>query len=87
MFLIMASPVFADESPFRDDVVNEQLPPVEVSMTPVQKVSFVQKFKDKFHKTEKVKKQEPEKTIKSVKKEQKKQAKLLKKQKKNYGSR
>ncbi len=83
MFLIMASPVFADDSPFRDEVIYEQLPPVEVSMTPVQKVSFVQKFKDKFHKTEKVKKQEPEKTIKSVKKEQKKQAKLLKKQKKS----
>lgn len=53
MFLIMASPVFAVENPFRDEVINELPPTLEVQQ-PQDKTSFVQKFKNVFTREQKV---------------------------------
>ncbi len=91
MFLIMASPVFADDSPFRDEVINE-LPPsvntVQSDVTAESKTTFSQKIKNIFSKSDEPKRAkevdvvEPEdiKTIDSVTKEQKKAEKERQKQ-------
>ena len=91
MFLIMASPVFADDSPFRDEVINE-LPPsvntVQSDVTVESKTTFSQKIKNIFSKSDEPKRAkevdvvEPEdiKTIDSVIKEQKKAEKERQKQ-------
>ena len=95
MFLIMASPVFADDNPFRDDVINE-LPPSLSDVKPAveTKTTFSQKVKNFFSKSDNNKSgsakevniiepsEEYIKTIESVEKEQKKAAKELKKQQK-----
>ncbi len=83
MFILMAMPVFADDNPFRDDVVNVTSSHFETNQTKVEKTTFKQKFEKVFHKEKKIKQTaEPEKTIKSVEKEQKKQIKEAEKQKK-----
>lgn len=88
MFLIMASPVFANDSPFRDEVINE-LPPTltEVQSANTDNISFSQRVKKIFTRENKnlakeVEAVEPIKTIESVTKEQKEQEKALKKQQK-----
>ena len=95
MFLIMASPVFAEDNPFRDDVINE-LPPSLSDVKPAveTKTTFSQKVKNLFSKSDNNKSgsakevnivepsEEYIKTIESVEKEQKKAAKELKKQQK-----
>lgn len=91
MFLVMASPVFANDNPFRDEVINE-LPPAlsEVKMTEA-KTPFTQRVKNIFVRDNKdtakeIKAVEPKteaiKTIDSVKKEQEKAEKELIKQQK-----
>ncbi len=79
MFLIMASPVFAVDVDFREDVITPNYDASSAIQVPVQKTSFKQKFKNIFHKTDKVK---PQKTIDPVKKEHKKQTKEQKKKQK-----
>ena len=53
-FLLIASPVFASENPFRDEVINE-LPPslAGVEASAPQKTSFTDKIKGVFTRTEK----------------------------------
>ncbi len=89
MFLVMASPVFASDTPLKDEVVIEKEPVIEEVQ--VEKQSFVQKVKDIFSKDEQLKPEAGEeadvakpdtKTIETVQKEQKKQAKELQKQQK-----
>ncbi len=91
MFLVMAGPVFANDNPFRDEVINE-LPPAlsEVKMTEA-KTPFTQRVKNIFVRDNKdtakeIKAVEPKteaiKTIDSVKKEQEKAEKELIKQQK-----
>ncbi len=94
IFLIMASPVFADDNPFRDEFVNELPPRLEDASAPaVEKTTFQQKIKNIFSRQPKQEKldlakdievvePEPVKTIESVQKEQKKAQKELKKQQK-----
>ncbi len=93
--LIISNPVFADENPFREEVINE-LPPDIVQVQPDNevKVPFTQKIKNKFKKSnspkadlaQNVKVEEPDKkmldSIKKEQKEQKKKDKKLKKQQK-----
>ncbi len=92
LFLLMASPVFAQE-PLKDEVVKENEPVLEQvqSQTTPNKPTFKDKVKNLFSK-DKVKKgkevspvepdKETIKTIESVEKEQKKEAKELKKKEK-----
>jgi len=95
IFLIMASPVFADDNPFRDEFVNELPPRLEDASIPsaVEKTTFHQRIKNIFSRQPKQEKPnlakdievvEPEhiKTIESVQKEQKQAQKELKKQQK-----
>ncbi len=95
MFLIMASPAFADDNPFRDDVINEIPPSLsDVKPAKTQGTTFSQKLKNIFSKSENEKAdlakeidvvnppEEQIKTLKSVEKEQKKAEKELKKQQK-----
>ena len=53
MFLVMASPVFASDTPLKDEVVIEKEPVIEEVQ--VEKQSFVQKVKDIFSKDEQLK--------------------------------
>ena len=97
LFLLIALPVFADDNPFRDDVINElppELPAVQTTAD-TNKTTFTQKVKGVFHKENKnlapqkakeIEPAAPEKTIESVKKEQKKQKKQNKKNKKTQQS-
>ena len=92
MFLIMASPVFANDNPFRDEVINEQTPSlIGVETTTTQKTSFVEKLKDIFTRDNKDMAKEVDvvsptkdelKTIDFVKEEQKQKEKEVKKQQK-----
>ncbi|MBQ8886850.1 MAG: TolC family protein [Candidatus Gastranaerophilales bacterium] len=91
MFLVMASPVFANDNPFRDEVINELPPTLTEVKTTEAKTPFVQKVKNIFTRDNKdlaedIEVVEPQgealKTIDSVKKEQEEQAKKLKKQQK-----
>ena len=91
MFLVMASPVLANDSPFRDEVINELPPTLTEVKTTEAKTPFVQKVKSIFTSDNKdlakdIEVVEPQgealKTIDSVKKEQEEQAKQLKKQQK-----
>ncbi len=90
LFILIAIPAFADDSPFRDEVINElppELPAVQTDAGSSKTVSS-NKIKNLFHKNTTSRAKdidvvEPEKTIKSVKKEQKKQSKQKKKQTKN----
>ena len=88
MFLVMASPVFAIDNPFREEVVSEvppTLPAVEV-----QKTSFTDKLKSlftrdtKIEKAKDVKAVEPDKEtaakIKAIEKEQAAKAKAAEKE-------
>lgn len=97
MFLIMASPVFAVENPFRDEVINELPPTLEVQQ-PKNKTPFVQKVKKVFTREQKVEidkakdvqVDEPDKELlgkieaekKALAKKEKQAQKELKKQKK-----
>ena len=82
LFLLMALPVFADDSPFRDEVINE-LPPTLSEAAPA-KTHFSDRFKKVFkkeHKTDieagkEVTPEEPEKTMDKVIKEHKKAEKI-----------
>ena len=97
LFLLIALPVFADDNPFRDDVINElppELPAVQTTAD-TNKTTFSHKVKGIFHKENKNLAQQkakeiapatPEKTIESVKKEHKKQKKQNKKNKKTQQS-
>lgn len=97
LFLLIALPVFADDNPFRDDVINElppELPAVQTTAD-TNRTTFAQKVKGVFHKENKnlapqkakeIEPAAPEKTIESVKKEQKKQKKQNKKNKKTQQS-
>ena len=97
LFLLIALPVFADDNPFRDDVINElppELPSVQTTAD-TNRTTFTQKVKGVFHKENKnlapqkakeIEPAAPEKTIESVKKEQKKQKKQNKKNKKTQQS-
>ena len=97
LFLLIALPVFADDNPFRDDVINElppELPAVQTTAD-TNKTTFSHKVKGVFHKENKnlapqkakeIEPAAPEKTIESVKKEQKKQQKQNKKNKKTQQS-
>ena len=97
LFLLIALPVFADDNPFRDDVINElppELPAVQTTAD-TNKTTFSHKVKGVFHKENKnlapqkakeIEPAVPEKTIESVKKEQKKQQKQNKKNKKTQQS-
>lgn len=84
LFLLMALPVFADDSPFRDEVINE-LPPTLSEAAPA-KTHFSDRFKKLFkkeHKTDieagkEVTPEEPEKTMDNVIKEHKKAEKIQK---------
>lgn len=84
LFLLMALPVFADDSPFRDEVINE-LPPTLSEAAPA-KIHFSDRFKKVFkkeHKTDieagkEVTPEEPEKTMDKVIKEHKKAEKIQK---------
>ena len=84
IFLLMALPVFADDSPFRDEVINE-LPPTLSEAAPA-KIHFSDRFKKVFkkeHKTDieagkEVTPEEPEKTMDKVIKEHKKAEKIQK---------
>ena len=84
LFLLMALPVFADDSPFRDEVINE-LPPILSEAAPA-KTHFSDRFKKVFkkeHKTDieagkEVTPEEPEKTMDKVIKEHKKAEKIQK---------
>ena len=84
IFLLMALPVFADDSPFRDEVINE-LPPTLSEAAPA-KTHFSDRFKNVFkkeHKTDieagkEVTPDEPEKTMDKVIKEHKKAEKIQK---------
>lgn len=84
LFLLMALPVFADDSPFRDEVINE-LPPTLSEAAPA-KTHFSDRFKKLFkkeHKTDieagkEVTPEEPEKTMDKVIKEHKKAEKIQK---------
>lgn len=84
LFLLMALPVFADDSPFRDEVINE-LPPTLSEAAPA-KTHFSDRFKKVFkkeHKTDieagkEVTPEEPEKTMDKVIKEHKKAEKIQK---------
>ena len=88
MFLVMASPVFAIDNPFREEIVSEvppTLPAVEV-----QKPSFTDKVKSlftrdtKIEKAKDVKAVEPDKEtaakIKAIEKEQAAKAKAAEKE-------
>lgn len=98
LFLLIALPVFADDNPFRDDVINElppELPAVQTTADTTNRTTFAQKVKGVFHKENKnlapqkakeIEPAAPEKTIESVKKEQKKQKKQNKKNKKTQQS-
>jgi len=93
LFILIAFPAFADDNPFRDEVINElppELPSVQASAD-TNKTSFSQKVKGVFSHSEKtpnkqkakeIKAAKPEKTFDSVKKEHKKQEKIKKKQSK-----
>ena len=97
LFLLIALPVFADDNPFRDEVINElppELPSVQTTAD-TNRTTFTQKVKGVFHKENKnlapqkakeIEPAAPEKTIESVKKEQKKQKKQNKKNKKTQQS-
>ena len=97
LFLLIALPVFADDNPFRDDVINElppELPAVQTTAD-TNRTTFAQKVKGVFHKENKnlapqkakeIEPAAPEKTIESVKKEQKKQKKQNKKNEKTQQS-
>lgn len=97
LFLLIALPVFADDNPFRDEVINElppELPSVQTTAD-TNKTTFTQKVKGVFHKENKnlapqkakeIEPAAPEKTIESVKKEQRKQKKQNKKNKKTQQS-
>ncbi len=84
VFLLMTLPVFADDSPFRDEVINE-LPPTLSEAAPA-KTHFSDRFKKVFkkeHKTDieagkEVTPEEPEKTMDKVIKEHKKAEKIQK---------
>ena len=90
LFMMVVLPAFADDSPFRDEVVNELQPELSAvdTLGNAQKTSVSEKFTKIFHKSSKqnvkrakeIQAAEPEKTIKSVKKEQKKQSSINKKQ-------
>ena len=91
MFLVMASPVLANDNPFRDEVINELPPTLTEVKTTEAKTPFIQKVKDVFTRDNKDLAKEVEvveptsealKTIESVKKEQEREAKELKKQQK-----
>ena len=91
MFLVMASPVLANDNPFRDEVINELPPTLTEVKTTEAKTPFIQKVKDVFTRDNKDLAKEVEvvepttealKTIDSVKKEQEREAKELKKQQK-----
>lgn len=91
MFLVMASPVFADDNPFRDEVINELPPTLSAVKTTDAKTPFTQRVKNIFVRENKdvakeVEAVEPKaeaiKTIDSVKKEQEKAEKELLKQQK-----
>ena len=91
MFLVMASPVLANDNPFRDEVINELPPTLTEVKTTEAKTPFIQKVKDMFTRDDKDLAKEVEvveptgealKTIDSVKKEQEREAKELKKQQK-----
>lgn len=97
LFLLIALPVFADDNPFRDEVINElppELPSVQTTAD-TNRTTFTQKVKGVFHKENKnlapqkakeIEPAAPEKTIETVKKEQKKQKKQNKKNKKTQQS-
>lgn len=55
IFLIMASPVFAEDNPFRDEFVNELPPRLEDAAIPADdtKTTFTQKVKNVFSSTQK----------------------------------
>lgn len=84
IFLLMALPVFADDSPFRDEVINELSP--TLSEAAPAKTHFSDRFKNVFkkeHKTDieagkEVTPDEPEKTMDKVIKEHKKAEKIQK---------
>lgn len=88
MFLVMASPVFAIDNPFREEVINE-VPPT-LPQVEVQKPSFTEKVKSLFTRDEKIEKAkdvkvvEPDKEtaakIKAIEKEQKAKAKAAEKE-------
>ena len=88
MFLVMASPVFAIDNPFREEVINE-LPPT-LPQVEAQKPSFTDKVKSLFTRDEKIEKAkdvkavEPDKEtaakIKAIEKEQKAKAKAAEKE-------
>ena len=88
MFLVMASPVFAIENPFREEVINE-LPPT-LPQVEAQKPSFTEKVKSlfardtKIEKAKEVKAVEPDKEtvakIKAIEKEQAAKAKAAEKE-------
>lgn len=92
MFLLLASPVFANDNPFREEIINE-LPPVLPSVE-VQKPTFSQRVKSIFTREKKVEEvkqpkakdvpvvepdKETIKTIEAVEKEQRAKAKAEKK--------
>lgn len=52
-FLLIASPVFADENPFRNEVINGLPQNTTVEATAPQKTSFTDRIKGLFSKTEK----------------------------------
>ena len=93
MFLLMASPVFAQENPFRDEVINELPPTLNEVQEPV-KTPFIQKVKNIFtvNRTPKADiaveveavelDKEAIKTIEAVEKEQKAKAKAIEKEQK-----
>ena len=46
MFLVMANPVFANDNPFRDEVINELPPTLTEVKTTEAKTPFVEKVKN-----------------------------------------
>ena len=94
LFLLIINPVFAQDNPFRDDVIYEQAPRLQtdnIKNIKTHKFSFNKIFSKKTddkqieipksaQKAEPISQKEEIKTINSVKKHQKEQKKLLKKQ-------
>ena len=88
MFLVMASPAFAIDNPFREEVINE-LPPT-LPVVEAQKPSFTERVKSLFTRDEKIEKAkdvkvvEPDKEtaakIKAIEKEQAAKAKAAEKE-------
>ncbi len=89
LFMLVTLPAFADDSPFRDEVINELPPQLPVQNNSVQanKPKLTKKFPKVFHKSSdgRIKKAkeieiaEPEKTVESVQNKTKKQAKKRRK--------